>query len=209
MSDDAPQFKKIFLFHALCWIHRLRAIEDMMPSSKTEASEIDKILDDAWTFYKKLKAFQEEYNNNKQIDSAKQTQLKKEFDEIFAQPFKSLRLCSILKAFREDKESLLYGLEYPDVPLHNNGSENVIRAAVIKRKISGPTRSDEGRRARDIGLTIVKTCRKLGISPWKYINDSLRDQPTMQPLSKIIAEKVRQASHSPPSQNNHANQAHA
>ena len=42
---------------------------------------------------------------------------------------------------------LLRVLEQPEVPLHNNVSERHIRDYVKKRKISGSTRSDAGRRA--------------------------------------------------------------
>jgi hypothetical protein len=48
--------------------------------------------------------------------------------------------------------------------LHTNGSENDIRCHVTKRKVSGGTRSDRGRDARDTFLALAKTCAKLGIS---------------------------------------------
>ena len=39
-----------------------------------------------------------------------------------------------------DKEELLLVLDRPEIPLHNNLSENDIREYVKKRKISGSTR---------------------------------------------------------------------
>jgi hypothetical protein len=41
------------------------------------------------------------------------------------------------------------GLDRPDIPLHTNSSKRDLRAQVIKRKISGATRSDAGRQCRD------------------------------------------------------------
>ena len=58
-----------------------------------------------------------------------------------------------------------------DIPLHTNGSENDIRDYVKRRKISGTTRSDLGRRCRDTVASLNKTCRKLGISFWDYLHD--------------------------------------
>jgi hypothetical protein len=67
------------------------------------------------------------------------------------------RICS-------NKSELLMVLERPDIPLDNNGAERDIREYVKKRKISGSTRSDDGRRCRDTFTSLKKTCRKLGIS---------------------------------------------
>ena len=64
-------------------------------------------------------------------------------------------------------------LERPEIPLHTNGSETDLRDYVKKRKVSGGTRSDEGRRCRDTFASLKKTCRKLKISFWQYITDRM------------------------------------
>jgi hypothetical protein len=68
---------------------------------------------------------------------------------------------------------LLVALDRPDVPLHTNSAENDIRCQVIRRKISGGTRSDEGRDCLDAFLGLAKTCTKLGISLWDYLGARL------------------------------------
>jgi hypothetical protein len=72
------------------------------------------------------------------------------------------------------KAELLRVLERPEIPLHTNGSENDIRACVIKRKISGGTQSEAGRNCRDTFLGLAKTCAKLGVSFWDYLGHRLR-----------------------------------
>jgi hypothetical protein len=62
-------------------------------------------------------------------------------------------------------------LERPEIPLHTNGSETDLRDFVKKRKVSGGTRSDEGRQCRDSFASLKKTCRKLTISFWQYLKD--------------------------------------
>ena len=57
----------------------------------------------------------------------------------------------------------------PEIPLHTNGSENDIRAMVTKRKVSGGTRSDDGRDCRDAFQSLLKTCDKLSVSFWDYL----------------------------------------
>ena len=69
------------------------------------------------------------------------------------------------------KSELLRVLDYPDIPLHTNASENGTHACVTKRRISGGTMSENGRRARDLLLGLIKTCRKLGISFFCYLGD--------------------------------------
>jgi len=65
--------------------------------------------------------------------------------------------------------------------LHNNLSENDIREYVKRRKVSGSTRSELGRQARDTFTRLKKTCRKLGVSFWQYLLDR---------ISKRMAKKA-------------------
>lgn len=64
-------------------------------------------------------------------------------------------------------------LQRPDIPLHTNDSETDVRDYVKKRKVSGGTRSEIGRRCRDTFISLKKTCRKQGISFWAYLNDRI------------------------------------
>ena len=66
-----------------------------------------------------------------------------------------------LKEMRDHKADLLRVLERPEIPLHNNAMESDIREFVKRKKISGGTRNDAGRRCRDTFASLKKTCRKL------------------------------------------------
>ncbi|HWM69456.1 MAG TPA: hypothetical protein VNO35_22905, partial [Steroidobacteraceae bacterium] len=55
-----------------------------------------------------------------------------------------------------------------------------------KRKVSGGTRSDLGRRCRDTFASLKKTCRKLGVSFWDYLNDRIGQGALVQPLPAIL-----------------------
>ena len=80
-------------------------------------------------------------------------------------------------------------LEKPDVPLHNNVSENTIRSMVQKRKIHGGTRSDSGRKCRDTFVSLKKTCIKLGIPFYQYLYDRLIERKEILPLYEIMLQK--------------------
>lgn len=66
---------------------------------------------------------------------------------------------------------------------------------VIKRKISGGTRSDDGRACRDAFLGLAKTCRKLGVSFWDYLGDRLAvpDVTAIPPLPGLVRKRAAPA----------------
>ena len=75
-----------------------------------------------------------------------------------------------MKRLGKNKDELLLVLERPDIPLHNNLSESDIREYVKRRKISGSTRSEAGRRCRDTFASLKKTALKLGVPFWDYLS---------------------------------------
>src|SRR5262249_39823058 len=87
----------------------------------------------------------------------------------------------LLARLHANKAELLKVIERPDIPLHTNGSENDIRCHVTRRKVSGGTRSDLGRDARDTFLALAKTCAKLGISFWNYLPRPPPQSPRRSP----------------------------
>ena len=111
--------------------------------------------------------------------------------KAFTQHTRFATLNKTLKGIHRNKAELLRVLERPEIPLHTNGSETDLRDYVKKRKISGGTRSDEGRRCRDTFASLKKTCRKLGISFWEYLTDRLGvGEQTIAPLPDIVHERA-------------------
>ena len=64
---------------------------------------------------------------------------------------------------------------------------------VKKRKISGSTRSDSGRRARDTFASLKKTCRRLGVNFWEYLQDRVRGLGKVPRLADLIPQKAEEA----------------
>jgi hypothetical protein len=116
--------------------------------------------------------------------------LEKRFDEIFTRKTGFVSLDLALKRMYRNKSELLLVLKRPDIPLHNNLSERDIREYVKKRKISGSTRSDAGRRCRDTFTSLKKTCRKLDISFWHFLKDRLESQNKYPPLAEIVKSRM-------------------
>jgi hypothetical protein len=183
ISDDAGQFK--VLRHGLCWIHAERLIHTMLPLNEDHREDIAKVRGELWELYADLKAYKQ-----KPRKKAKRV-LEQRFDALFSQKTRYQGLNQLLRRLRQNKAELLLVLERPDIPLHTNGSEGDVRDYVKKRKVSGGTRSDLGRRCRDTFASLKKTCRKLGVSFWDYLNDRIGQGGLVEPLPAILRIRAR------------------
>jgi len=182
ISDDAGQFN--VLTHALCWIHANRAFERMVPLNETHVEELDWVHTQIWEIYADLQHYQ--HDQQPDLKQAIETQ----FDELCRTKTSFATLNQALKRLAKNKKELLLVLERPDIPLHNNLSERDIRAYVIKRKISGSTRSENGRRCRDTFTSLIKTCTKQDINFWDYLGDRLRRENLIPYLPDLLSGKV-------------------
>ena len=107
------------------------------------------------------------------------------------------KIKQIEKTYEKRKE-LLRVLERADTPLHNNSSETCARAAKIKLKISGGTRSELGQKVRDAFLSLKQTCLKLKINFISFLEDRVRGQYEIPRLAIIIRELALAATTAPP-----------
>jgi hypothetical protein len=181
VSDGAGQFK--LLVHIACWIHAERPLTRMVPYSDEHRAAIEKVRQQIWEFYQELKAYRLEPKE------AQRPILEGRFDELCAIRTNFPSVDAVLKGMNENRADLLRVLERPEFPLHNNLSEGHMRDYVKKRKISGSTRSESGRRARDTFASLKKTCRRLGVNFWEYLQDRLRGRGQIPPLAELIRRK--------------------
>lgn len=99
----------------------------------------------------------------------------------------------VLKQMRFHRAALLRVLEHSEVPLHINVSEGHLRDYVKKRKISGGTRSESSRRARDTFTSLKKTCRELGVNFWAYLQDRVRGVGQKPRLAELIRQQAKES----------------
>jgi len=123
--------------------------------------------------------------------------LEHRFDTLVNQRTGYPNINGVLREMREHRADLLRVLERPEVPLHNNATESDIREYVKRRKISGGTRSDAGRRCRDTFASLKKTCRKLGVRFWDYLQDRVRGLGQVPRLADLIRHRTREATVTP------------
>ncbi len=182
LSDGAPQFD--ILVHASCWVHAERPLARLVPHHDVHRAVIEQVRAQIWQLYKDLKAYRA------QPDATQKPVLKTCFEALCNQKTGYPNIDAVLQEMRDHQTDLLRVLERPEVPLHNNASESDIREYVKKRKISGGTRSTAGRRCRDTFASLKKTCRKLGVNFWTYLQDRVRELGKIPRLTDLIRQRA-------------------
>ena len=186
ISDGAGQFN--VLQHGLCWVHAERLIHKLIPLNDAHREDINRVRDEIWLFYRGLKGYKKGPCETKKIA------LSNEFDRVFTQRTRYELLNQQLKRLNKLKSGLLLVLERPEIPIHTNGSENDLREQVKRRKVSGGSRSDLGRQCRDTFSSLKKTCRKLKISFWEFLNDRVSRANAIPFLGTLVLDKALAAS---------------
>ncbi len=185
MSDNAPQFKLIVDEHMLCWVHDGRHYKKLNPLVPMHQNKLMTFRKRYWEYYRKLF----EYKQNPTPEFAESLYL--EFDELFSIKTGYDELDERIEKTLAKKENLLTVLKYPEIPLHNNRSENGARVQKRREDVSLQTKTNEGTKAKDTMMSIVETCKKLGVSASKFINDRVAQKfefPSLAMLIKACAE---------------------
>ena len=180
LSDDAGQFKLLGFFNGLCWLHAERHVARLVPMDERQNRAWETTRDAIWRYYQRLKTYRDAPT------PTRRSRLERDFDRLFLKNTGWPKLNDVLRRLYERRENLLLVLDHPEMPLHNNISESDIREWAKRRKISGSTRSDLGRRCRDTFTSLKKTCRKLGISFWRYLQDRISGLGQITPLPEAI-----------------------
>jgi len=186
VSDDAGQFKISGLLHALCWLHAERSIRKLVPFSPREQAAIDGVRDAVWKYYQRLRAYRQSPTPRRKAG------LERDFDRLVRRRTGFADLNEALRRIYQKRADLLLVLERPEIPLHNNLSERDIREWAKKRKISAGTRSELGRRCRDTFVSLKKTCRKLGVSFWRYLQDRIRGMHEVLSLPELMRQAAEE-----------------
>ncbi|MEO6809376.1 MAG: transposase, partial [Isosphaeraceae bacterium] len=181
LSDGAPQFD--VLVHASCWIDAERPLARVVPYSDEHRTAIEKARQQIWDLYQDLKTYRQK------PEESQKPVLEAAFDALCGKRTGFPSIDGVFKEMKDHRADLLRVLERPEIPLHNNLSEGHVRDYVKKRKISGSTRSPSGRRARDPFASLKKTCRRLGVNFWAYLQDRVRGLGRIAPLATLIRQR--------------------
>lgn len=186
ITDDAPQFNLLALHHALCWIHEGRHYKKLNPFADLNRKTLDAFLEQFWDYYQALL----KYKAAPSQEMAQQ--LSMQFDVLFATTTGYDALDQRIAMTQTKKAALLLVLEYPFLPLHNNGSELGTRMQARIRDINFQTVSLNGTKCKDTFCTLVQTARKMGVNFYQYIYDRITRKFEMLSLADMILIKADQ-----------------
>jgi len=186
ICDDAPQFKWLKRWLALCWIHEGRHYKKLEPVVALHQTLLKDFLTRFWAYYDQLL----EYRQRPTAQEA--LRLEAEFDALFGAPSGYAELDKRIASTRSNKISLLLVLKFPELPLHNNPAELGVRGRVRKRDVSFGPRTEEGKQAWDTFMTLAATTKKLKVSFYEYVRDRILKKNAIPPLADLITKAARE-----------------
>lgn len=184
LGDDAPQFKLITDELILCWIHDGRHYKRLSPMVPTHKEELTAFRKRYWHYYNKLS----KYKKNPSPVLAET--LSEKFETLFSTQTGYEDLDERIAKSKAKKKELLTVLKHPEVPLHNNLSENGARVVKRRDDVSLQTKTQEGTQAKDTMMSIVETCKKHGVSSYHYIYDRISQSFKLPSLAELIKAKA-------------------
>ena len=180
VCDNAPQAKSITANVALCWIHEGRHYAKLTPVVPSHAEKLKSFQTQFWDYYATLQRYRDGPT------PALAAALRAEFETLFTTQTGYSALDDRIAKTRANQDELLTVLTHPEVPLHNNDSELGARVSARRRDVSLHSRSRRGVRAMDIFTTIVQTCKKLGVSAYRYLRHRLLQSQDHHHLANLI-----------------------
>jgi hypothetical protein len=145
---------------------------------------LDDFLRRFWGYYRRLYLY-------KQAPSEAQAQtLSDEFDMLFSPSTGYADLDDRITKSAAKKSALLTVLRYPEVPLHNNPAEHGARVQKRREDVSLHTKNDLGTQAKDTMMSIVETCKKLGVNAYDFMYDRISHTFKLPSLADMIRAKA-------------------
>jgi hypothetical protein len=168
LADDAPQFKLLTEYLALCWVHDGRHYKKLSPAVPIHQADLTNFQDKYWTYYTELLKYKREPTVEKK------TRLSAQFDEIF----------STITGYEDLDDRIAK-------TLHNNDSELGARVQARSRDVCFQTRSNMGTKIKDTFMSINQTAKKLGVSFYDYVFDRVTGSFKLPSLAALITLKAQ------------------
>jgi len=186
VCDDAPQFKWLTRWLALCWIHEGRHYKKLEPVVSLHQTLLKDFLTRFWAYYDQLLVYRQ------RPTTVNAVRLEAEFDALFDTPSGYAELDKRMASTYSNKDALLLVLKFPELPLHNNPAELGARGRVRKRDVSFGPRTEDGKQAWDTFMTLAATTKKLNVSFYQYVRDRILKKNTIPPLSDLITKAAHE-----------------
>ena len=175
LMSDGYRVYRDYDWRLRCWAHLLRKARGLEQSTEQQAQKFGKKTVNLLEMFIKSIYQARENTPKTNLDEkyAKKVDLFWDFCEAhwYCEHKKTKELA---REFIHDWGAIWRILEYPSLPLTNNEAERALRHWVISRRISFGTRTPEGTAAFTSIASVIDTCYKRKVSPWKYIAEVIK-----------------------------------
>jgi len=143
--------------HQQCHAHIQRELQFLIGTYKSSwAYELDKFL--GATQRARIKIWKEDFDDD--LREQVRAQYEQRFDSLLNSLQTEPDIVRLQKRLKKHRKSILRFMYHPDIPFHNNSSEQAIRMAKVKQKISGCFRSEHAAHRHATLLSIIETAKK-------------------------------------------------
>ena len=175
IRDDYAGYKSLNLNQQSCWAHLLRKSKKEV-KEKTASKQMRTLHQTLKQMFEKLAEILNQPFNLKKRQQYFEG-YSGQIQTIIQTKFKAKDAQRIQTRIKNQNQNLLTALIYQDVSLTNNAAERQIRPAVIIRKISGGSRSNQGAETFAINFSVIQSIR-------------MRREPLIPTLQNMILSGV-------------------
>jgi len=176
LMSDGYQAYRMFSRRLRCWAHLLRKARGLEESLNEEARVFGtKTLEALNTLKQAI------YKAREGPEENLLPKFEKLLDDFLAccEKFRDSeheKTRQLAREFLNDWDAIFRVLANPHLPLTNNEAEQALRHWVIARRLSHGTRTRQGSWSFMLLASVIDTCRKRKVSPWKYIAEVVSER---------------------------------
>lgn len=170
VRDSYSAYSKIAGTHQLCFAHPLREARDAAAYGDPAARRFHAKLQAIYRYAEIVSEAREALT--KKVYTSEIGGIAKRLSDLTKGESKNPEVTHLKRRIARDKERLLTFLHRPGVEPTNNRAERAIRPAVVVRKISGGSRSDDGANAHAVITSVDRSKEHFGV---RALIDLLRE----------------------------------
>ncbi len=175
LMSDGYRVYRDYDWRLRCWAHLIRKARGLAQSTEQQAQKFGKRTLNLLEML--MESIYQARENTPKIDLDKQHAKRLDLFWKFCEAHwdcEHKKTKELAREFIHDWGAIWRILEYPSLPLTNNEAERALRHWVISRRISFGTRTPEGTAVFTSIASVIDTCYKRKVTPWKYISEVIR-----------------------------------
>lgn len=208
-ADAAPAYDELFrqrpeIIEVGCMAHARRYFKEALASAPVQAGRVVLLIGELYGVERAAADLLSEARQRRREEQSRPVlkRLFESLDELHASALPKSPLAEAIGYARRNKVALMRYLEDGRLKIDNNGAERAIKPLVIGRKNWLFCGSEPAAHRAAILLSLVQTCKHLGVEPFAYLRDVI-ERVSTHPMSRILEltprewRRLRQPSTSP------------